>query len=274
MHLSAEEVSLFYKLMFGLQFFVNQQLHILPDISSIKTYTTADHEKKLRVRDAVYEHRELIDAFITANPDHLPEAELTIVAGWKNFVAGDFYIERYLKKYSIWISGDEPARIYGVLGISDGIDEIVHKSYLPMRVKSVLLPFKGRIVYDGLFQPYNVLFGGGIKAELQEIYMAAKQNGRIIESLDPQALVQPAKHNQTVQRSWRPELAALAELADKLKGQKVPLQSEAFNLIKVSIHLAQAVADNPENLDTLWQKQRRVERALHKLATALQRATM
>ncbi|MFN8490919.1 MAG: hypothetical protein U0350_25220 [Caldilineaceae bacterium] len=109
-----------------------------------------------------------------------------------------------------WIRGDESSQVYGVLGISDGIDQIVHKSYLPMRVKSVLLPFKGQIIYDGLLQLYNVFFGGGIKAELHELYMAAKQNGRIIETLDAPA--QSVQQKPTVQRNWRPELEALAQL--------------------------------------------------------------
>ncbi len=33
--------------------------------------------------------------------------------------------------------------------------------------RTVLLPFKGRIVYDGLLAGYNVTFGGGIRRRLR-----------------------------------------------------------------------------------------------------------
>ena len=57
------------------------------------------------------------------------------------------------------------------------------RSYLPVYIKTVLLPFKDKIIYDGLMQTYNIHFGGGIKRSLKETYMKAKQNGKIITSL-------------------------------------------------------------------------------------------
>jgi hypothetical protein len=36
-------------------------------------------------------------------------------------------------------------------------------------VKAVLLPFNGQIVYDGLFQSRNIIFGGGIKSDLKQL---------------------------------------------------------------------------------------------------------
>ena len=183
MHLSADDAALFYKLMFALQFDVSQQLALTPTVTSQTAYRDLDQQAKLVVRDALYEHPALIDRFVAENPAALAEAELAIVASWQNFVAGDFYIERYVQQASIWIAAEPPAHIYRVVGISQSLEEIIDRFDLPLRVSSVLLPFKGQIIYDGLLSTYKILFGTGVKSSLREEYRVAKQHGQIIESL-------------------------------------------------------------------------------------------
>jgi len=270
MYLSAEDAALFYKLMFALQFYVSQELALQPTVKSQDAYVKLEQQAKLAVRDALYEHPELIDAFVNENPPKLSDAELAIVASWKGFVAGDFFIERYLKKYSIWIGSGSPANVYGVLGITHSIEDVIHRSYLPIRVKSVLLPFKGQIIYDGLLSPYNILFGSGIKSSLREEYMAAKQNERIIESLAATPGRQLSPKAKAV-RDWRAEVDEIVTLTGQLKGQNVPLQSEAFSLLKATAELAQAAVQQPDNIDEIEKQQKKVQRALRKLETVLQR---
>ena len=79
------------------------------------------------------------------------------------------------------------------MGLYDSIEEIFEGASLPVRVQTVLLPFKGQIVYDGLMSIYRIYFGSGIKASLRESYMAAKQNGRIITNLAAKAVFKPPK---------------------------------------------------------------------------------
>ncbi|MFQ5614007.1 MAG: hypothetical protein ACE5H9_17940 [Anaerolineae bacterium] len=277
MKLSSDEVALYYKLMWPLQFYVNQKLNLLPDVESIEAYAEDySFEEKFPVRNALYEKSELLDSFIAENPAQLSEDELAIVRSWKNFVAGDFYIERFLKKGAILIHADEPPQVYVVLGLTDSLKDMFQYYHRPpIRVKTVLLPFQGRIIYDGLLQTYSIFFGGGIKGNLKEIYMAAKQNRRIITTLDPtlQAIEQEQARRKPV-RDWRPEVDELVKAANKLKGGKIPIQSEAFSLLKASALLAQAVVHNPDDLDALWKLNRRASRALHRLETALYRAEM
>ena len=277
MKISSEDVALYYKLMWPLQFYVNQKLNIFPDVASVEAYVKDyEYEDKLPVRDALYEHIELIDAFVDENPAHLTEAELAIVQSWKNFVAGDFHIERFLKKGAILIRSNDPPQVYLVLGLMDSLEEMLGYYYRPpIMIKTVLLPFRGQIIYDGLIQTYNIFFGGGIKGRLKETYMAAKQNQRIIETLDPVLQAkQQEKTRRKPARDWRPEVDELVRVVNKLKGGKVPIQSEAFRLLKASAFLAQAVAHNPDDLDALWKLDNRVFRALRQLEAALNRAEM
>jgi hypothetical protein len=277
MKLSPDEVALFYRLMRPLQFYVNQKLDIIPEVDSVETYANDyDSEDKLPVRNAVYEHTGLIDAFVAENPANLSDAELEIVSNWKKFVAGDFYIERYLKKGAIFISSEESPQVYVVLGLTESLAEMFEPYYRPpILVKTVLLPFKGQIIYDGLFQTYSVYFGSGIKGNLREIYMAAKQNRRIIDTLEPaRQAKQQQKAADKPTRDWRPEVEELVKAANKLKGQKVPIQSEAFSLLKASTLMAQAAVHQPDDLDALWQQCKKVQRVLRQLETVLYRAEM
>lgn len=273
MKLSSEDVNLFYKLMWPLQFYVHQQLQILPHVDSLETYITCSQEEKMQVRNALYENIGLLEAFVAENPAHLAPDELAIVQNWKRFVAGDFYIERFLKKATIFVESSDPPRVYAVLGLKDGLEDVFYGRRPPIWVHAVLLPFKGKIVYDGLLTGYNIYFGSGIRGELKEIYMAAKQNRRIIETLEPER--QPPKKKRASRkppRDWQPVVDELVKKAEALKRGQSPVQSPAFSVLKASARLAQAAVHDPDDLDTLWDLGQRVQRALRRLETVLNRA--
>jgi hypothetical protein len=67
MKLPAEEAELFFKLLWSLQFFVNQRLQLFPDIETLDDFKAAPIESRLQIRDAVCENAKLIDVFIQAN---------------------------------------------------------------------------------------------------------------------------------------------------------------------------------------------------------------
>lgn len=181
MILAPAEIALFFKLMLPLQFFVNEKLGVLPEVLTFEDYCRASMQEKFKVRNALFENIGLIDEFIDENPPDIPMRELAAVSRWKKFVRGDFFIERYLKTHAVFISDD--AEVYAVHGLTESSAEYFPKFTLPVRVNAVLLPFQDKIVIDGFFLPYRVVFGGEIKSELKEIYNSAKQKGKIIRSL-------------------------------------------------------------------------------------------
>jgi hypothetical protein len=199
MKLSQEDADLFFKLMWGLQFYVNQQRHVLPEIKSVEAYEALSMSDKIEVRDALWEHPDLIDDYLAQNPDGLSVEEAELVGKWKRFVAGTFQIFRFLKKHTIFIG--EGSQVYAVLGLYDGLEDVFYGRRPPIMIQAVLLPFKGRIVYDGVFRGYNIVFGGGIRSSLNEEYMAAKQNGRIITTLEPE-LAKSAKAKGASSPLW------------------------------------------------------------------------
>jgi hypothetical protein len=111
----------------------------------------------------------------------------------------------------------------------DSFEDLVgHR--LPHLCKTVLLPFQGRIVYDGMLAGYNVRFGSGIRRRLKESYDAARQRQGIVTSLPPPAVdpdstrAQPATRQQASKsrgkaKGGKPTTSETARLAhDEIVG--------------------------------------------------------
>jgi hypothetical protein len=272
MKLSEKDAKLFFYLMWGLQYFVNQKHKIHPNIKSLKGYVECSTQEKLEVRTALYSDIKIIDSFIQENPQKLSIESLDIISKWKHFVKGNFHIERYLKRCAIFIENDD---VYEVLGLHQGFNELIHRSRLPLYVQTVLLPFQGKIIYDGLFQAHNIYFGGGIKHRLKESYMTAKQNNRIIESFDSDQNDKQKKERSKnkANKDWRSELKELANISKRLRGKATDpaLFSPSFSLVKASIEFAQLVASDVNDQEDLYKSLNKVRRAYNKTNTVLNR---
>lgn len=270
MNLSQEDAALFFKLMWAVQFNFNQRFKITPSAPSVEAYAKLPQEAKLKVRAALYEQIGWLDTFVSDNPAGLSPDELQIVARWKGFVTGDFYILKFLKRHTIFVSSGRDD-VYGVLGLYDSLEEIFFGRRPPILVKAILLPFKGRIVYDGLLSSYSVYFGGGITGSLNEAYLRAKQNNRIIETLEPEQAAEVIKPPK-IEQDWRPLLDELVKNSAKLGQVDNVIQGKAYSLLKASAKLAQAAAHRPDDLEELAKLARKTDRALNQFLTTLDRA--
>jgi len=269
MKLSQEDTDLFYKLMWGVQFYLNQQLHIRPDIHSVQEYASLPMSDKAAARDALWKNPKLIDAYLDLNPDHLDAEKQEIIRKWKQFIADSFYIFRFLKNYTIVIGNH--SQVYGVLGLNSSVADLFIGRPLPIFVEAVLLPFKGQIIYDGLLRPHNILFGSGIRSDLNETYMAAKQNGRIITTLEPGTTAIPGvERTEKPRQEWIEAVEEIAKTSERMHGGPA-VQSAALTLLLASAKVGEAALKRMDE-DNLWQSTQQVRRALHRLETALKRA--
>src|SRR5262249_36431577 len=120
MQLSLEDVDLFFSLHRCLMFFVNQRLNVLDEkVATPEAYSGLPAKTRIKVHQALVDHRDLIDAFADENPFHFDEADLEIVRSWKHLVTGRFYAFRQLQNYMIFLSSTEPVVAYGVLALFD-----------------------------------------------------------------------------------------------------------------------------------------------------------
>jgi len=270
MILSENDAKLFYRLMWPLQFFVNQRLELILNCPTLEAYQNLKAEQKLKVRDALYENIKLVDEFVKENPVGFNDEELQIIQSWRKFVAGEFFIERYLAKHAIFIKGQT---VYAVLGLFDPLEISIARERLPANVKTVLLPFRGQIIYDGLFQLHQIFFGSGLTSELKEKYLTAKQNNRIVETLEADA-----EHNRprNPTKNWSAKVDALRADAQELSADAgaPAIQMPVFSLVKASLEMAHVSVHDPDDIEQLWEHARKTERALKKVFTTLNRAAV
>jgi hypothetical protein len=193
MLLEPHDLEQFLKLHKSLMFFVNQQLKVIPDkIGSPEDFAALPPELRVKVREALNADLDLIELFAAENPDHLAEDELDIVRSWRHLVAGKFYVFRELKKYTVFLSTTSPTIAYGVLALSQPFEESIGP-YLPVLTQTVLLPFKGLIIYDGLLSSYNISLGPGFCRNLNGDFKEAKARNGIVTSLPMSDVLLPPK---------------------------------------------------------------------------------
>jgi len=218
MNLSLDEGKLFYDLYAAILSFVNRKLDVVPEpFSNAAQYMSVSPEERLAIRDALFDKRELIDEFVAENPAQLSAEQLRIVSTWKDALPGKFYVFRYLKKHAVFLTSDSsPTKAYGVVGLAEPMEFVVGPS-LPRLVTTVLLPFQGKIIYDGLVSGYNITFGGGIKRMLNEEYKQAKEASGIITSLGTQAAALNAGGQKKRSAKKKKTSAAAASPASEAK---------------------------------------------------------
>ena len=185
MQLAPEQTARFYRIWLALLHSVNEQKRLVPAFPATEERNgllpLAD---EMQLRNALWADDALRERFISANPADLSSADLAVVASWQYRRAGSFYLVRALKKYTVFLSEADPPGAYGVLGLSTPIEELARRP-LPVLVRTVLLPFEGQIIYDGLLQWYAVVFGPGIRARLNTEYRNAQEREGIITALEP-----------------------------------------------------------------------------------------
>jgi hypothetical protein len=71
MKLSADDLALFFRLQKALMLYANEQLDALPRVRTEAALERISMEDRVRLRDALYDRPELIDAFVAANPARL-----------------------------------------------------------------------------------------------------------------------------------------------------------------------------------------------------------
>jgi hypothetical protein len=102
-------------------------------------------------------------------------------------VEGSFFVTKHLKKYSVFVSSESSdggdSKIYGVHGLNTSLEDTLLFG-VPCMLKTVLIPFEGKITYDSLLISYPISLGRNISESLNRDYQDARKRGAIIEVLE------------------------------------------------------------------------------------------
>ncbi len=181
--LSAAHAKRFFEIMMPLESWVNRKYQVIPELGENFTEKDVSIPQVRELMKALWSHSDAIRDYLAEQGETLSVADREIVSGWTRFVRGRFLIERYLKAGAVFIPAEGKTRVYLVSGITSEIEESIPRNALPVMVETTLLPFMGRIIYDGLLIPFSIAFGGGIKRDLKETYLDAKREELIVTRL-------------------------------------------------------------------------------------------
>lgn len=133
--------------------------------------------------NAIWERPELLAQYLKQKGDGLPEETKRVLSDWRNgFVPGPFVMAQYLDAGAVFISLRD-GRVYLVSGITSPIEESLDESQLPCQVKTSLIPFKERIVYDSIMEANPGVIASEAAQTLNQVYQDAKKNGSVIYRL-------------------------------------------------------------------------------------------
>jgi len=166
-----------------LLYFAGQRRKVLAKKLTYKQFLDKPLGVKADCREALYEPTPLFDDFLEAVGDQLSPEDKAIVSDWKRHVRGSFVVLKHLKKHTIFLNTEKRLKAYAVLGLTTDLPELFPNYALPMYVQTVLLPYKGLIVCDGILLGYNVLIGPNMSRNMKADYEKVKKAGKIIAAL-------------------------------------------------------------------------------------------
>ncbi|MBI5489424.1 MAG: hypothetical protein HY905_18975 [Deltaproteobacteria bacterium] len=198
--LTQDETARFYRLLFRLLAYANDRLHLVESLPAEPPPGSVDPNVVAKVRPALWNDPEILEQFIAENPAGLSPADLSTVASWRLRVSGDMVLMRHLKRHSLFLHGDarHHDHVYGVVGLTTPLDELIPSGALPCFVRAVLLPFEGRITYDTQFGSFPVVFGGGARTSMREATRRAIAREGVITTLFDSPRPEPAKRPASV----------------------------------------------------------------------------
>lgn len=207
MHFSQADALEFMFLQRLLLWFANERLGVLPHVEGAgewdDSWSTGTHLEDLApVRDAFGYDPALIDEFLAQGPVRLSREAKETVSSWRHGFGDRFYVVRHRPTDSIFLSASDPQSLYAVGSPIYCLAECLEE--LPAVLDAWLLPFKGRIVFDGILKIHVPGSGVSLPPNLDEMYDDAESREGIVIALARDPSEAKARPSKTKPRRKRP----------------------------------------------------------------------
>ena len=260
----------FFLLMAALDLYTNRRLHLLSGVDDLEAMNAIGSDQRYKIRTEMWKDIGFIDEFIRTNPSGLDERLLSDARLLHHAVQGQFFCERILKQHAIFISMGSPVCVYAVQGLSQRIDELLNRVQplgVAVMLNAVLLPFRGRIVWDGLFSVLPVTSGAGIRRIFRAHYTQAKEAGAIVTRLGNEwgSKVRSSKP-QPPDPCLPASVGAILLAAEGLGKSNNAFRNATLALLQASAKLAQVALEDDHFATTDAMK--KAEQASRKVARA------
>jgi hypothetical protein len=158
-------------------FYVGRKTKILEESVDFRAFKKLGTRIKFKCREEFLSNPGLLNNYLEQELETLETEKIKILEGFKKRISGDFVILKYLKDYAVLIDLKK-SKVYLVKALGDKFQELI--SEIPKMVKTTILPFKDKIIYDGFLEPYGITIGQGIRRDLNRLYKKAKDSKELI----------------------------------------------------------------------------------------------
>ena len=171
--LSKDEVDEFHYLWSRLLYVVNEKHQIVPSFeypefgagSSVDAKTIDDFRRTL------WSNLDWFDDIIANSESYdFTMEELDILRQWQQkHLLVPFFITERQATYCILADATDLTKLYGVCALLSPFDEIIPAEIIPTFGATTLLPYKGKIVYDGILAMYDEQYAPRSEDDIIEI---------------------------------------------------------------------------------------------------------
>lgn len=180
--LSEQEYHQYVDAHMKLLYHVGKEQSLIPPLTTMEAFLKLPFQRKYRCREELYSHIFLLDGYLDQNTEHLHTDEIQVLKGFKKHIRSDFIILKCLTRHAVFIDS-KTNLIYAVKALSDRFDVFFKR--FPVYCSTTILPFNGKIIYDGFINaPGNITLGPGITASLNENYLRARASRSVILTLE------------------------------------------------------------------------------------------
>ena len=196
MLLSEADSDLFYTLWRPMLHAANLQEKMFPGLNIIKA-ARLNPEQMAKISRWIWKNPPFIDQYLEKNPS-LPADHREIISGWKRNYYGTWIVERYLKSGTVFIGSNNTVLL--VQGLKSTYEEMFGYWGLPVGIRATVLPFRNKIITDGLVEVLPVQMGPGIRRNMKEIYSEARQKKQVFSSFTDEAFASLSDAQLPVER--------------------------------------------------------------------------
>lgn len=151
--LSADDCKFFFSTFFKMLGYVNAQLNVTAHKFNPKSSMALNRQEALAIRNKLWENPHLIGEYakFMGFSQEASIREIELLKSWgKNYIKGQFVILKYTADYAVFAQIEEGnICLYAVKGLTDSV-AFLTKKQAPIMVNTAIMPFEGKIIYDGL----------------------------------------------------------------------------------------------------------------------------
>jgi hypothetical protein len=161
----------------GLLFFAGKKLKLLSNHISYDAFLNCDIQLKFNCRQSVIENKNIIEDYIQLYANKLTQDKVEILAGFKKQITNRFIIYKCLSDCAIFIDANHN-KFYAVKALTDPFESFFDQ--FPVIIKTTILPFKDKIIYDGFFESPIMYVGSNMTKVLTKDYKNAVKQKNVL----------------------------------------------------------------------------------------------